>query len=646
MDFQFPQYIWVLFLAAIVATSVAYAVWQRRQASGAHALVVCLFAYAEWSLTYALSIASPTLDGQLFWANLTYIGICTATAGWFLFAIEYTGVVSLIKRWNVLILVPVPLLTLAVIWTNDWHRLFRTSAGLQQVDGFVWLDVELGPAFLAHTLYSYSLLLAGAFLIIRSFLRSESLYRRQMISLVAGVLLPIGFNALYVFQLIPITHVDITPLMFTLSGVIIGWNLLRYRLLEIVPIARGTVFENMGDAVFVFDPQVRVIDVNPAGAQLLERQPDELIGRFAVDVMANHRALLDQYRGVRQARSEIEVLVGGETRSFDLRLSALYDWRKQFTGTVVVLHDITERKQVETALQMQNDQLAALVNDNARLFAELQQELAERYQAEVALQQAKEAAEVASRAKTRFLANMSHELRTPLTAILGYTELLLLDAQRKQLHSMSQDLEQVWQSGQHLLTLINDVLDLTRIEADRFELLPERFAVVPMVSNLIRTLRPLAEQRGNSFEVLADPDPGVMYSDPTRVQQVLLNLLGNATKFTENGHITLRITRHYAAEVGSAVDLIAFEVTDTGIGMTPEQMQRLFQDFSQVDDTFSRKQGGSGLGLAISRRLCRLMGGDITVTSELGKGSSFRATLRAELARVVPAAAVVAEEAV
>jgi signal transduction histidine kinase/CheY-like chemotaxis protein len=262
----------------------------------------------------------------------------------------------------------------------------------------------------------------------------------------------------------------------------------------------------------------------------------------------------------------------------------------------------------------------------------------ERKRAEEQLRLAKDAAEEGSRAKSSFLANMSHELRTPLNAIIGYSEILQEEAKDAGRTELVPDLEKIDAAGKHLLAVINDILDLSKIEAGKVELYVDRVVVAAVVEDAVDTIEPMARKNGDELVVDCPPEVGEATTDATRLRQVLLNLLGNACKFTQRGTVTLEVRREAAAEG----DWLVLRVKDTGIGMTPDQLKRLFEAFSQADVSTSRRYGGTGLGLAITRRVCRIMGGDVTVESEVGRGSTFTARLPAVAPAVSGAAAPVA----
>ena len=265
---------------------------------------------------------------------------------------------------------------------------------------------------------------------------------------------------------------------------------------------------------------------------------------------------------------------------------------------------------------------SALAIQNARLFHELADKSRQ--------------LEVASRHKSEFLASMSHELRTPLNAIIGYSEMLQEEATDLGQEPLLPDLRKINAAGKHLLELVNGVLDLSKIEAGRMDLVLETFSVPALVSEIVAVIRPLADKNGNRVESHCAPEVAEMCADLTKVRQALFNLLSNACKFTHAGTVSIAVRR----EAGDGPRALLFIVTDTGIGMTEEQLGRLFQDFAQAEASTSRRYGGTGLGLALSRRLCRLMGGDVTAASESGRGSTFTVRLPEVVAEPAPEASM------
>ena len=278
-----------------------------------------------------------------------------------------------------------------------------------------------------------------------------------------------------------------------------------------------------------------------------------------------------------------------------------------------MLADIQAR---DEQLRVSNEQLE---ESNRTLEQKVQKRTTELATAMQEAESAQKAAEVANQTKSAFLANMSHELRTPMNAIIGYSEMLMEEAQDLGEESFSADLKKVHSAGTHLLGLINDVLDISKIESGKMEVYLETFDVAQMIREVASTVQPLLEKNTNTLKVECPSTIGTIHADGTKIRQGLFNLLSNACKFTDRGTITLSVARDTVEEKG----WISFRVSDTGIGLTPEQIGRLFQAFTQADAGTTKKYGGTGLGLVITRRFCQMMGGDATVESEYGKGSTF-----------------------
>jgi len=363
------------------------------------------------------------------------------------------------------------------------------------------------------------------------------------------------------------------------------------------------VVDNAMDGIVTLDAENNISAFNPAAQQIFGYTAEEVIGkpltllipefdlasgRDQYDLSAtpaNGKPISGPWRHEFQGRR-----IDGTAVPVDLALSEIH-----LPGSLThmgIIRDITERIKAQQDLALARDQ---------------------------ALE--------ASRAKSTFLANMSHELRTPLNAIIGYSEMLQEEAEDAGQQDFVPDLEKIHAAGQHLLGLINAVLDLSKVEAGKMDLYLETFDIGTLVKDTVAVVQPLVEKNANQLIVKYSDGLGSMHADITKVRQVLFNLLSNASKFTKQGEIELGVTR----EADQDGDWIAFAVKDTGIGLTPEQMGKLFQEFSQADASTTRNYGGTGLGLSLSRRLCRMMGGDILVESEPGKGSTFTLRLPARV---------------
>jgi signal transduction histidine kinase/DNA-binding NarL/FixJ family response regulator len=306
-------------------------------------------------------------------------------------------------------------------------------------------------------------------------------------------------------------------------------------------------------------------------------------------------------------------------RNYEVRATKSYgdEIGRLIDGFNTMLSEIQQR---DTALRGANEELKSRTG-------ELEKEILYRKQTQEELLKAKHAAEEASRAKSTFLANMSHELRTPLNAIIGYSEMLEEETRESGKSDSVQDLRKIQSAGKHLLSLINDVLDLSKIEAGKMGLHLENFEVAPLIDEMTTTLQPAAAKNGNTIHVHVANSLGAMHADVTKVRQILFNLLSNACKFTDHGTISVDVDQT-KAEGG---DWVRFRVSDTGIGITAKQKENLFHEFSQADASIARKYGGTGLGLAITYRFVQLMKGRISVESEPAKGATFTVHLPAQV---------------
>ena len=373
MHLRFTPYAIPEAISAAILIWLVIVTWRRRSAPGASPFIVILLAAAIYSLSYMVELGSTDLSTAIFWNNVAWLGSVLLPAAWFAFALQYTGHSRWLTRRIVVLLAIVPLVTLLLVWTNTMYGLISSNNSLDSTAPFSALVSTPGAWFWVFLVYAYTLFLLGALVIgsfIRTLMRSTSIYRGQVIALLIAVIAPWVGNAIYLFGPRPLSLFDPTPLAFTVSGLAVAWSLFRYRMLDLAPVARNAVIESMSDAVMVLNLHHRITDLNPAAQRLLGRPLPELIGQPAAMVASAWPAQVERFRGVTEAHEEIVLAIDGMQRSFDLRISPLPDHRGSITGRLLVLRDITERKQAMEALERAREEQAVSARENARLYLE------------------------------------------------------------------------------------------------------------------------------------------------------------------------------------------------------------------------------------------------------------------------------------
>jgi PAS domain S-box-containing protein len=584
-------------VGGIVSLALAILAYRRRSIPGATYFLALMLGAIIWSLANIFENLNAGLDGKVFWSKVSYIGVVTVITSWALFVLNHTGRAKWITRRTVALLCIEPVLLVAFVWTNEWHGLIWKTMELQYLGSYTAEVVSHGIVFWIHAVYGYLVLLGSTILLFRALFRSPEIYQGQLVALLIGTLAPWIGNGVFLLGLSPI---DLTPLAFSITGLALAWGLFRFQLLDIVPVARDLVMESINDGVLVLDAQYRIVDLNAAVRRLIgEERSKGIIGQPTDKVFARlHNQVIEKL----DAESVIEITIGegAAERYFEIRVSPLLDRVKRLTGRVVILHEITDHKRIEAQMRAQNETLTKTNQD---------------------LQLARNRAEEATRLKSQFLATMSHELRTPLNAIIGYSDIVLAGMTGELTAEQRNYQERILANADHLLGLINDILDLSKVEAGRMEMSRRPFSVANWLRDVEFQTRGLAEKKKLSLEVSLDPQlPASILGDAARLKQIAINLLSNAVKFTEEGCVRLDTRK------GDA-DTWTFAVSDTGMGIPLHMQDVIFDEFRQVDGTSRRSHGGTGLGLAIVRKFVMTMGGSVRVNSEMGKGSTFTVTL-------------------
>jgi PAS domain S-box-containing protein len=352
MQWQHNPYILPLAAAAIITSALALLGWRRRPARGAGAFAWLMLAAAEWSLVYALELASADLGTQIFWAKVEYLGIASIPLAWLVLALRYTGRDKWLTPVSLALLGAVPVATLMLAWTNEVHGLMWSDIQQEASVGFSVMALTYGTWWWVNFAYAYLLLLGGTALFFQVLLRRSRLYRGQAGALLVGALAPWIGNAIYVAGLSPFPHLDLTPLSFALSGLPMALGLFGFRLLDVVLVARDAVIEGISDGVIVVDIQDRIVDLNPAAVLILGRPAESVVGFSLTEALSEWPDLADRCAGVPDAFDEVVFGKGKVQRAYELRISTLYNREGDSTGRLFVFHDVAERRQAEEVLRV------------------------------------------------------------------------------------------------------------------------------------------------------------------------------------------------------------------------------------------------------------------------------------------------------
>jgi signal transduction histidine kinase len=573
-------------LAVVTRTRV------RSKVAAPFALGLLLAAF--WAADYALDLSSAGYAEKLLLFKLRLIFLPFYGLVWFEVAYRFAFGRECLRGWRLLIAAIIPVVTVLVTWFPvPYHVLsFREQFWLDLSGPLPLLRSSAGPWSVIFFGYSYAFTVAAVVVLWRSL--GDTSWDRPARRLILAAFLFGGFlNLAYSFNLFPPAGLNYAPVLSPITFGLMGIALVRGGMIDLAPVARTTLIENLAEMLVVLDSYDCVIDVNRSAITGL-RLPGRLSGRTAEDVFSAWPAILSRLQEPSAGRSELTI----NGAIHELTFMPVTDQRRHLQARILILRNISDRKKIEEDLG-----------------------------------RAKDFAEAADQAKSSFLATISHEIRTPMNAVVGFTHLLqstpLSPEQREYLNLIEQ-------GGRGLLVIIDDVLDYSKITSGRLELEEAPCQIAELANHVRSMLLPLAQKRGITLDwTLEAGAPAVIVGDAVRLGQILTNLIGNAIKFTEQGSVDVRISTR-APDASGQPDagrcLLEFQVSDTGVGIAPEAMERIFRPFSQADNSITRRFGGTGLGLAITRRLCELMRGTLTVRSQPGQGSVFTAQVEVGVA--------------
>jgi signal transduction histidine kinase len=576
----YSLYLSSLVISTILLSALAFIFWRRRSMRGATHAAWLMLSAAIYAFGTVLQLVNTNFNGQVVAEGIQYLGIVFIPVVWFTFSISYTGRDSWFSKKILLFLLIIPFTTIILAWTNGHHELIWYNRHLETSGPFVIIAKGYGPWFWVHTSSSYLLILAGMLTIIRRLFRRPRLYRQQGIALVISVLVPVIWNVFYVFNLVPIYRIDLTPSAFTISGLAMIWGLFRSRLLDIVPIAYENIIEVLNQGIFILDTQNRIIDMNTTAEKILSCPISRAIGQTTDTFLLNHpdlnSILSDEPTSV---PSEILIRKGEKENYYLVHIALLNDWRGNPIGRMVSLIDNTEFRQVQAR----------------------RRELEARNQ-------------LMSRLSTvgEMAAGIAHEVSNPLATVLGYSELLL---KRDVPKDMRKDLEVIGKGAERAAAILERLLTFTGQQDGIFESVQVNSVIESAIDFRKHSLAV------NNIDIIRQFDEKlpITTANGSQLQEVFLNLLMNAesaiAEAGKEGRITISTEKNE--------DNIHVFFEDNGAGISPGNLDKIFNPFF----TTKKVGKGTGLGLSICHGIITGHNGEITVKSEPGNGSTFTITL-------------------
>ncbi len=593
----------ILAVTSAVTSVIALYAWLQRKTPGAACFAGLMTSITVWTFTGMAEMLTASAAGKILWSKASYLGILTIPPLWVTFALTFSRFERWLTRRVQAVIWGVPAALLLLVFTNEFHGLVWPSiVPLTDEPGSV-LIYQHGLAIWLVMAFSYTGVVFGCIWLFYAAISSPRLRKGQTVALVIAALIPVASNFVYMADLSPYPGFDLTPLSFAVSGAVLAWGIFGVRLLDVVPVAHHALFSGVTDGVLVIDLEERIVGVNPAATRMFGLQSSPL-GKSIPEATTHVTGLEFRFENGQREHGEVTFRRGEDQCWADVRVSPLVDGRERKIGELIILRDVTARKQTEERLRFAQEATAAANRELTAAIAQAR-EMAER-------------AERANAAKSEFLANMSHEIRTPMNGVFGMTQLLLDTDLTREQRSYA---EMLRSSAESLLSVIDEVLDFSKIEAGKLALEITEMNLRTVCEDVSAVAAVHAQAKGLEFVCDVAPDMCEnVRGDPTRVRQILNNLVGNAVKFTAQGEIVL--SARIESQMKKALN-VRFSGFDTGIGIPKEKIGMLFNPFTQADMSTTRRFGGTGLGLSISKRLAEMMGGQIGVASEEGKGSRF-----------------------
>lgn len=577
MDFHYNIYSVTLMMSGVAAFFLSLLIF-RRLGETIQWFSILMMCSAVWAICYALELASYTLPQMLFWINLEYIGISFLPAAWMIFILKFLGKEEWMTYRNIILLFLFPTITLLLVWTNPSHHLHYESTSLYTGGPFPLLSINPGVWYRIHTVYFYFLLALGLYLLLNKFRKADPIYKKQNILIVVGAFIPWSVNFLYLLGLRPYGHIDLTPHAFIVTSIVLSFGLLRFKLFDILPLAREKVLEEMREGVLVLDQFNRIVDLNPAMRRFLPgKHQSDIIGKDIDIVFGADSPIARAIENPANETLEISLPHRNEERIFEVTITPLTETRSSYNGVALTFWDITERKRAEETLKAQAEELLALNQLKDQLFS-----------------------------------IVSHDLRSPLASLVDMLNAAEDgDISEEEFKSF---LPALSKNIGHTSTLLENLLYWSKSQLKGEAVSMETFDLKTLTQSKLAFFEKKALEKNIRIEDCVGKNTYLL-ADKHMVDLVLRNLIGNAIKFC-NANDTISIS----AQVDAATTTVC--ISDTGVGMDNEMLNKLFSS-ELVTTAGTNDERGTGLGLKLCKDFIEKNNGRIWAESSTGKGSRF-----------------------
>jgi PAS domain S-box-containing protein len=585
MNYQLSAISYLFFISTILTLSFGFWLLSRRYGSAATYLAIGQIIVAFWTFAGGMEVTSLSLDLKIFWSKVSYLGIATAPLSYFLFTLEYAQLGKWINLRKVITLLILPLIVIVAAFTNNEHHLFWPAVHLT-TDGKFAIYSQ-GPVFWLNVTYQYGLLIVGLIVLVMSLHRMSAFYRPQIIIFIGASTLPHIANIMYVFRLLPMQGLDITPLAFILMWIIIGFGIVRYRVFDLVPLARKQILETIPDPVIVLDHEDRIIDMNPALEEITGRKNKAIIGIAINEVLPWLRSYISKNEREKEQSLETSILINGIAKHYDIKSRLIHNSQGAFKGRILVFRDITKRKDAEDLLLSANEKLKKEIFNKERAISDLD----------------------------AFSRTVAHDLKNPIYSLITAGELL----EQGMVATYPEGLELakiIGESGFRMARIVDELLLLASVGKANIEK-----KTLDMQIILLEVRNRLQRMLSEYNAIIIEPEEWISsYGHQAWIEEVWVNYLSNAIKYGGNPPIlTLRAER---VEIG----YVRYSVQDNGNGLSNDKMATMFREFLRYS---SLNIEGHGLGLSIVKRIIDKLDGKVSATSENlpGKGCIFSFSL-------------------